>query len=57
VLAAAVLIWRAAFPQLESAPSLQTFGVRLRQGLKAPVPFGVAIAIGGLYIVTRLAAL
>jgi prepilin peptidase CpaA len=57
VLAAAVLIWRAAFPQLESAPSVQNFGVRLRQGLKAPVPFGVAIAIGGLYIVTRLAAL
>jgi prepilin peptidase CpaA len=57
VLAAAVLIWRSAFPQLESASPLQHFGVRLRQGLKAPVPFGVAIAIGGLYIVMRLAAL
>jgi prepilin peptidase CpaA len=57
LLAAAVLIWRAAFSHLEGASPLQHFGIRLRQGLKAPVPFGVAIAIGGLYIVMRLAAL
>ncbi|MGE5536977.1 MAG: prepilin peptidase [Gemmatimonas sp.] len=56
VLASGVLIWRAAFPQLEGAAG-QGFAVRLRRGLKAPVPFGVAIAVAGLYIVMRLAAL
>jgi prepilin peptidase CpaA len=57
LLASAVLIWRSAFSQCEGATVLQGFSLRLRQGLKAPVPFGVAIAIAGLYIVMRLAAL
>jgi len=57
VLAAGVLVWRAAFPRAEGEPSHEDFGTRLKRGLKAPVPFGVAIAAAGLFIVVRVAGL
>jgi prepilin peptidase CpaA len=57
ILAAAVLMWRAAFPQLEGEPSHEGIITRLRRGLKTPVPFGVAIAAAGLFIAMRVAGL
>jgi len=55
LLASSVLLWRTAFPQLEGELSHQDIGTRLRRGLKAPVPFGVAIAAAGLFIAMRIA--
>lgn len=55
LLAAAVLLWRAAFPQLEGEPAHENLGTRLKKGLKTPVPFGVAIAAAGLFIAARIA--
>lgn len=54
-LASTVLLWRAAFPHLEGEPSYESIGVRLKRGLKTPVPFGVAIAAAGLFIAARIA--
>lgn len=57
MLAASVLLWRAAFPHLEGEPSHEAIGVRLKRGLKTPVPFGVAIAAAGLFIAARVAGI
>jgi prepilin peptidase CpaA len=58
MLAAGVLLWRAAFPQRdEGAASHEDIRLRLQRGLKTPVPFGVAIAAAGLFIAMRVAGL
>jgi prepilin peptidase CpaA len=54
LLAAGVLVWRTLLPQRGSASSGDDIGARLKSSLKTPIPFGVAIAIAGLFIAVRV---
>jgi prepilin peptidase CpaA len=56
LIAAGMLIWHAAFTTTEEQSSKGTFAVRLQRGLKDPVPFGIAIAAGGLLVAAKLIA-
>lgn len=57
ILAAGFLFGRAAWPILKGEPRDDDFATRLRRGLKSPIPFGVAIAVAGLFIAARVAGI
>jgi prepilin peptidase CpaA len=57
LLAAGFLFWRATLPLLKGERRSDDFAMRLKRGLKSPIPFGVAIAVAGLFIAARVAGI